>query len=278
LQHGISFTLNRNNPLSLKLWKDQITEAMPNKFFKPRRPLTLSPHKYDLGIFSGLKEGTEDNHFLAKLWKMPGEQYVAYYNYHLSYFLNKEPEGEKEFFTYVWRITLIRIQFLEKENPFSSDHAKNGERLYILLQFQKYLRSIDQWHTEKTQVEVIAGQTEEIKKLKNQIDGIKEELKAARKLETEYHINIAEGQLLTVVDLFKKMEDLKIEGKELVFAQFQIIWAKMICRYFRHGSKEINFDTVRRYFPGDKENPGVRSASVPAKNQLYNIVPIKKRG
>lgn len=250
---------------------------MNNKYFKPRRPFDLSPHKYDLGIFSGLKEGNEDNHFLAKLWKMPEEEYGAYYHYHLIYFLNKKPQGEQDFFTYVWRITLTRIQFLEKEDPFSSDHAKHMDRLHRLLLFQKYLRSIDKWHTEKTQVEIIAEQAEEIRLLKTQIDGIKEELKAARKLETEYHINIADGQLLTLVDLFIKMQDLNIDGKELVFSQIQIIWAKMICRYFRHGGKEIKFDTVRRYFPGDKDNPGIRSAPIPSKNQLYKIVPVKMR-
>jgi hypothetical protein len=250
---------------------------MPNKYFKPRPAFSSKKNKYDLGIFTGLKKGVEDNHFLSKLWQLPEDDYGHYYQYHLDYFLSREPQGEQEFFSFVWRIVLIRINFLEKEDPFSSDHGKHIERLEVLLKFQKFLRSIDQWHTEKTQVEIIAAQAEEIKKCKDEIHALKEGIKALRKLETEYHINITDGELLTVVDLFKKMEDLKINGKELMFAQFQTIWAKMICRYFQHGGKEIKFDTVRRYFPGDKDDPGVRSAPVPAKKQLYNIVPVKKQ-
>jgi len=249
---------------------------MPNKYFKPRNPFDLSPHKYDLGIFTGLKKGNEDNHFLAKLWKMPGDEYILYYQYHLTYFLSKEPDGEKEFFAFVWRIVLARIKFLEGTDPFSSDHAKHVERLEVLLKFQKFLRSIDQWNTDKTQTEIIAEQAEEIKRLQDTNAGLKDELKAAKKLETEYHLNIAEGKLLAVVDLFKKIEALQADGKELVFAQFQTVWAKMICRSFRHGGKEIKFDTVRRYFPGDKDDPSFRSSPVGAKYQLYNIVPIKK--
>ena len=249
---------------------------MPNKYFKPRNPFDLSPHKYDLGIFTGLKKGNEDNHFLAKLWKMPEDEYRLYYLYHLAYFLSKEPEGEKEFFSFVWRIVLARIKFLEGTDPFSSEHAKHGDRLEILLKFQKFLRSIDQWNTDQTQPEIIAGQAEEIRKLQTVNAVLKEELKAARKLETDYYLNIADGKLLTVIDIFKKIEALQPDGKELVFAQFQIIWAKMICRCFRHGGKEIKFDTVRRYFPGDKDDPSLRSAPVGSKYQIYHIVPIKK--
>jgi len=251
---------------------------MKNKYFKPRRAFDFSPHPYDLGIFTGLKQGFEDNHFLSNLWQMPEQEYAGYYQHHLSYFLKNNPDNEKEFFNYVFITVQNRIKHYEGQDPHSSDHAKYMHRVQKLRLFQEYLNSINKWHPGKTKDEIIISKEEEIRKLKNQIDGLKEELKAARKLETEYHINIADGQLLTVVDLFKKIEDLNVDGKELVFAQFQILWAKMLCKYFRHGSKEINFDTVRRYFPGDKENPGVRSASVPAKNQIYNIVPIKKRG
>jgi hypothetical protein len=251
---------------------------MPNKYFKPRRPFNLHPHKYDLGIFTGLKQGNEDNHFLARLWKLAEEEYRPYYQYHLAYFLNKELQGERGFFTYVWRITLIRIQYLENENPFSSNHAKHTERLYTLLNFQKFLRSIDQWNTDRTQAEIIAAQADEIKTQGMQIADLKEQLKSAKKLETEAFIDIEKGHGLTVCDVFLQLQDALLpNGKKLLFPADQIIYRRMICKYFRDGGKEINFESIHRYFPSNKKNPGRKYAPIPLDNKLFKVVPAPKR-
>ena len=106
---------------------------------------------------------------------------------------------------------------------------------------------------------------------------LKEELKAARKLDTEDFINIQDGELLTLVDLCRKMQNLELNGKELVFSQTQTVWVKMICKNFKHGNKEIKFDTIRRYFPANPNEPSRRSAPVPAKSQHFQIVEAKKR-
>jgi hypothetical protein len=74
------------------------------------------------------------------------------------------------------------------------------------------------------------------------------------------------------------MQELKTpEGKELTFSQTQSVWTKMICKYFREGDKEINHETIRRYFPSDKREPGYKHADIPAKSKLFTINPAKKR-
>ncbi|WDF70575.1 hypothetical protein PQ465_09410 [Sphingobacterium oryzagri] len=91
---------------------------------------------------------------------MPELEYSAFYQYHLAYFLGKHPGGEGEFFTFVWQIVIRRINFIEHKNPFNSSHALDMEILEKLTTFQKYLRSIDQWHTQKTLPEIISDQIE----------------------------------------------------------------------------------------------------------------------
>src|ERR1700744_6439510 len=109
---------------------------MPNKYFKPHERFNRNPHKYDIGIFTGLKKGYEDNLFIKKLFTLPEQEYADYYQYHLSYFLGKEPQGEQEFFTFVWQIVLIRIRFIETKDPFNSSHATDMELLAKLTSFE----------------------------------------------------------------------------------------------------------------------------------------------
>jgi hypothetical protein len=252
---------------------------MPNKYFKPHESFNLNPHKYDVGIFTGLKNGYEDNLFIKILFTLPEQEYSAFYQYHLSFYLEKEPRCEQEFFTFVWHIVLRRIRFIENKNPFNSSHALDMETLEKLLQFQKYLRSIDQWNTQKTLPEIIADQQEEIKKQQLEIAGLKEALKAAKKLETQEFINIADGYLLSFLDICLQAQEalLPDTGKELVFSQTQIVWCKMIAKYFREGNSEINLETLRRYFPGNKKDPGVKYAKVPPELKLFKLIAAKKR-
>lgn len=252
---------------------------MLNKYFKPHESFDLHPHQYDVGIFTGLKDGYEDNLFIKKLFTLPEQEYSEYYQYHLIYFLGKEPEGEKDFFTFVWQVVLRRIKYIEIKNPFNSSHALDMEILEKLLTFQKYLRSIDHWNTQKTLPEIIADQQEEIRKQQSEIEGLKEELKVARKLETQEYINIADGYLLSFLDICLQTQDalLPDNGKELLFSQTQIVWCKMIARYFREGDNEISLETIRRYFPADKNNPGTKYAKIPSQLKMFEIKPTKKR-
>lgn len=252
---------------------------MPNRYFKARRPFDFHPHKYDIGILTGLKRGYEDNLFIRKLFDLPVQEYPLYYEHHLTYFLAKEPEGKKTFFTFVWQIVQRRITFIEQKDPFRSSHARDIELISILTNFQKYLQSVDIWHTEKTLPEIITEQHKHIQHQAQEIVFLKEKLKEARKLETKEVINIPEGYVLTFIDLCQKMRRTIIpqEERELVFSQTEIVWTKMISKYFREGGKEIKHQTIRRYFPADHKNPGDKYSEVPLKYQLFDIVTAKRR-
>lgn len=252
---------------------------MPNKYFKPHEAYNLNPHRYDIGTIIGLKSGFEDNLFIRKLFTLPEQEYSAYYSYHLAYYLVKEPHGEQEFFTFVWQIVLRRINFISHKNPFNSSHATDMEILEKLQHFQKYLRSIDQWNTQKTLPEIIADQQEEIRKQQSEIAILKEDLKTARKLETDDYINIADGYLLSFLDLCLQMQEalLPDNGKELVLSQTQIVWCKMIAKHFKEGNNEISLETIRRYFPADRSQPGAKYAKIPPQLRLFQIKPTKRR-
>jgi hypothetical protein len=97
-------------------------------------------------------------------------------------------------------------------------------------------------------------------------------------MDTKQYINIPKGRLLTFLDLGIKMLGVKLpDGKELLFAEFPIVYVKLICKYFREGHEEIDFDRVRRYFPKDRSKPSNRSATIAADQQLFEIRDIKKR-
>ena len=249
---------------------------MPNKYFKPHEAYNLNPHPYDIGTIIGLKNGYEDNLFIKKLFTLHEAEYPAFYQYHLVYFLGKEPDGEEEFFTFTWQIVLRRINFIEHKNPFNSSHALDMEILEKLTNFQKYLRSIDQWHTQKTLPEIISDQHEVIRKQQSEIAKLKKDLGIAKKLETKQHIDIPKRHLLTVYDLFTQMIDLEIKGEKLMVTDFPIVWVKMICKYFRVDKKELDMERVRSYFPKDRENPPERSRLIPIDQKIFEIKPKKR--
>lgn len=59
---------------------------MPNKYFKPHEAFDLNPHPYDIGIFTRLKNGCEDNLFVKKLFTQPQQDYPDFYEYRLILF------------------------------------------------------------------------------------------------------------------------------------------------------------------------------------------------
>lgn len=258
-------------------------QKMSNKYFKPHEAFDLNPHPYDVGIFTGLKNGFEDNLFIKKLFILPEQEYSAYYCYHLTYSLEKEPQGEQFFFTFVWQIVLRRINFIEHKNPFNSSHALDMEILEKLLRFQKYLRSIDKWNTQKTLPEIIAGQHEVIREQQSEIAELTAELKENRLWDG--YIIIRDGQALALLDLCLQMQTLKAtDGEELLITPAQNVWAKMISKYFREIDeenkgkvKEIKIDKLRHYLRGiDPKDPLKRENKIPEKHKIYTITPKKK--
>jgi hypothetical protein len=105
------------------------------------------------------------------------------------------------------------------------------------------------------------------------------EIKLFRSKETTDKINIHKDSYLILVDLFLKLQELKLDDdKELVFARTQAVWMKMINNYFTEDHKEFKIETLKRYFLADKNKlTKGKHSPVPADKRLFNIVPAKKR-
>jgi hypothetical protein len=251
---------------------------MREKYFKHRSPFDFNKDTNDIGRPFFWNKKVEDNHFLNLLYRKSEQQFDELYKYHLQFFLSEYDDAtEREFFRYVWEVIQDAIAQLRHKDRYTSSHADNFRNKFHLNRFIEYLQSIDEWNLGRTQAEIIAEKEGQIKILKEQVQRLMDERREAEKLDTDYPINIASGHFLTVVDLFKKIEALKVGDKELVFSQMPITWAKLICRYFQEDGEPIKLDRVRRYYPRDAFNPSGRSSAIPSENQHFNIVPAKRR-
>lgn len=251
------------------------------EYFKPRPRFGKREHPYDIGRPFSWWKSHYDRHYLNILYMLDERELEAFYRYHLNYFLTvNEGADEEEYYNRVRDIATDELTALVREGWQRSrkQHERNNAQKIRLRAFIAYLDSIDRWDSAKTRDEIITAKETEIRNLKDQLETTKQELKAARKLETEDYINISKDHLLTFIDLCLQLQETKLsDGREMLFSQTQIVWVKMICKYFREDNEEINFESIRRYFPGDKRKPGSKYAPVPAKMKLFRIVDAKKR-
>ncbi len=251
------------------------------EYFKPRPRFKPKEHPFDIGRQFSWWRSHDDRHYLNALYERTETEFEAFYQWHLVYFLTKNGGSEEqEYFRHILNIVSDEITALISEDkPGSrSRHERINSQKTRLRAFETYLKSIDRWDTNKAKDKIIAERDDLIVKLEVQLEEKNRELKIARKHETADYINITEGHLLTLIDLYLQMQDIKLpEGKELLLSQTQIVWVKMICKFYRVGDKEISSDTIRRYFPGDKRDPGDKYSTVPPKNRLFRIDTAKKR-
>jgi len=217
-------------------------------------------------------------HLFNRLFTIPEERLEDFYYHHLKFYLDRHPQGEeKVFFQYLWENISAQLQVLETKDVYDKDHIRNIMNAERLKRLRWILSSLDRWNIHSSDQPIIERQEQKIYALEQDIIRLRSELKVATSLDTPEYINIPKGRVLTVLDLFIKLSDLKVEGKELVFSEFSIVWVKMICKYFREDHEDIKFDRVRRYFPEDKRNPSARSAPIPSRQSLFEIKPIRKR-
>lgn len=251
------------------------------EYFKPRPRFGKREHPYDIGRPFSWWKSHYDRHYLNILFKLDETELGEFYRYHLDYFLGSNKDAdEKEYYHRVREIANDELVVLVREGKKSSKsgHERNNRKKDRLRTFIAYLDTIDRWNSAKTRDEIIAAKETEIRNLKDQLEATKLELKAARKLETDDYINISKDHLLTFIDLCLQLQDINLpDGRELLLSQTQIVWVKIICKHFREDNEEINFDSIRRYFPGDKRNPGSKYAPVPEKKKLFRIIEAKKR-
>jgi hypothetical protein len=217
-------------------------------------------------------------HFFKRIFAIPDKRFDEFYSHHLAYYLKTVNNSNEElFFKNLFETIDKQLKVLNSKDVYAENHVKTQSQLEHLQKFKDVLVSLDKWRIHKSYDNVVAKQESDIYALRQQIETLKAELKKATALETTQFIDIPIGEFLSFVDLIIQTQDLKLpSGKELVFAEFQIVWVKMICKYFREDHKEIEFDRVRRYFPKDRRNPGNRSSSVPSDQHLFEIREIKE--
>ena len=252
---------------------------MRPQYFKHRALFDFDQQTNDVGFPLPWTKGNEDNHFLFRLYKKNKEQYEAFYQYQLNFFLGRYSDAnEQEFFIHVKQIITDAISELINKDRYTSKHVRERQNRLQLQEFLNYLNSIDQWFIQSIDQETIKRQLEEIAKLNAENKKLKEENKKLRELETKDYIDIRVGRHKTLYHLMLQIRQLKLDdNKELANATTLNIWSKMIAKYFRAGGKEISIESVKRYFPPENNADLTKYKDIPQKDKLFTIVPAKKR-
>ncbi|WP_316826819.1 hypothetical protein [Pedobacter miscanthi] len=252
---------------------------MAISYFKPRNRFDFAVTTLDIDNPITWKRSHFLKHFFKRIFAIHEDRLNEFYHHHLDYCLAKNDKvNEQIFFKHLWEIIERQLKVLMSRDIYGENHVRTQREIEHLKKFTDVLISLDQWNIHKSNDSVIAQQDSEILALKKQIVKLKSDLQIATILETKQYINIPKGGLLSFLDLCIQMQDIKLPtGKEIVFTEFQIVWVKLICRYFREDHEEIDFNRVRRYFPKDRRNPGTRSSEIPAGQHLFEIKGVKKR-
>lgn len=248
-------------------------------FFNPRYRFDFSSNTLDIGNPITWKRSHFLKHLFKRIFAIPTERFEEFYSHHLAYFLNQQPSNSEElFFKNLFEIIDRQVNVLNSRDVYAENHVKAEWQLHHLKKFREALIMLDRWNFHKSNDTVVAKQGAEILLLKETIEKLKAELRQATSLDTSQYINISKGSFLSFIDLIIQMQDVILpSGKELAFTEFPIVWVKLICKYFREDHQEIDFNRVRRYFPKDRRNPGVRSSSIPVDDHLFEIKKVKKR-
>lgn len=248
-------------------------------YFKQRDRFDFAVDTLDVGNPITWKRSHFLKHLFKRIFAIHENRLNEFYHHHLDYYLAKNDRVNEElFFKHLWEIIERQLKVLMSRDIYGKNHVRTQMEMEHLKKFTMLLISLDQWNVHKSNDSVIAQQESEILALNKQIVKLKSDLQIANNLETKQYINIPKGGLLSFLDICIQMQDIKLPtGKEIVFTEFQIVWVKLICRYFREDNEEIDFNRVRRYFPKDRRNPGIRSSEIPADQHLFEIKGVKKR-
>ncbi|MFP9113907.1 hypothetical protein ACLI1A_08185 [Flavobacterium sp. RHBU_3] len=248
---------------------------MKDTYFKIRRPFSIRQHRYDIGSPVGFWTLYDDNHFLARLYQIGNEEQEAFYSYHLQYAVSSGKCTEAEFYAHVREIVADHIEALRKESPFSRNHGRNRANLKMLRIFRDYLITINTYgYLDPVDITITRYNTE-INELKTQLAQKEQLLKDIKVFETDQKIRITKGYLYTLVDIIQQLGELRLpdkDGVRLLRPSTEMVWVKLICKYFQHGEDEISVQTLRSYFPADKNNPGIKYRDIQSKNKFYKII------
>ncbi|MFC4213156.1 hypothetical protein ACFOWA_18330 [Pedobacter lithocola] len=245
------------------------------QYFKFRDLSVRKPHHFDLGFPLFFNTKFENNFFVTKLFRLSSEEYTAFYQYHLNWFISRNPGLEEKFFLNVWTIVDDRIiEYLKKK----VSSLNTIETLKKLREFKGTIAQLDTWNISKKIEVVVAEKDLEISALKLEINDLKNKLKSISRFDPDQKIRILEGNLPTLVDLIKQIQHIEMpDGKKLARSQSQSPWYKMIARYFQQGENEISPETLRNYFPANTSTKLVKGSEVAESNKLFKIIPLEPK-
>ncbi|OYD40433.1 hypothetical protein [Sphingobacterium cellulitidis] len=251
---------------------------MSSKYFKYRKAFQRNAHPYDLGVLTGLRRGSDDNHFLLKVYKLEPSSFEGYYLYHLDYYLSKdEQNSEEEFFTHVWRIVSKRIEYFEGRDPFSSKHALYVANIEKLTTFQEFLSPKDQWNIRPNDV-LLKEKDAKIAELHEKIKELEKKVEKLEAFNVSGKAMIQDEYLSTFMDLIHQIKDLSLpNGRKLVRSDFDSPYYKLVAKYFSHKGKAISIDTARNYFVKKDPKDAAKGVKIEEHEKLFRIVPKDKK-
>ena len=144
-----------------------------------------SESQFDIGMPFFWWKGHNDSHFLERLYERTQDEFCAYYDHHLQFFLKETEEvTEIEYFSHVNDIVSDELGKLiaDDKRESKSKHKSIVQQKKMLRTFLEHLTSIDQWNVSRTKDEILAEKESEIKELKEIVVQL---IKEARKLETD---------------------------------------------------------------------------------------------
>lgn len=256
---------------------------MSISYFKPRDRFDFSNDTLDIGNPISWSRKNFLKHLFIRIFAINEERIEEFYQRHLNFYLEQDPDGNKElFFRYLWKLISRQLKVLLERDIYHKDHVRNEREIKQLEKFTEVLISHDQWNLHKSTEAAVAAQQLEIHALNQENTQLKAELAECR--QWDGYIEIRDGQVLPLLDLLIKMQVLKTpEGDVLLITPAQNTWTKMISKYFREvdskntgQTKEIKIERIRYYLRGiDPKDPTKREHDIPKKHQLYTISNLK---
>lgn len=249
-------------------------------YFKPRDRFDFAPDTLDIGNPLTWDRSQFLKHFFKRVFAIPEDRIEEFYQHHLAYYFANHPNGiEEVFFKYFYGLIERQLKVLLSKDIYDNNHIRNEREIERLQNFTELLIPHDHWNFHKSNDAVIAQQDSKIHALEQQVTQLKADLKKATTLETEDYINIRAGYSHTLYDIILQLQDIELtDGNMLLYPATQIVWRRMICKYFREGGNEINFNSIHRYFPTDKRNLGKKYVEIADKDKIFKLVLAKKRG
>jgi hypothetical protein len=205
------------------------------------------PHKYQVGPLFFSKEIQLDNYFIMKLFRdyLTPDYFKDFYNYHLDYYkASVEVPDERAHFNVISEIVENGIR-IQDRYPHSEIAKKRKKKL---LEFRRFLKTIDQWGASSSMEELVQIKNREIEELQAKLDVAKKELS---KWKVDYKIKINHVDRTSIFDLFLQVRELENSetGTRVFTDPAQSTWAKILSNHFED-DQSIPFDTALNYFRG----------------------------